>query len=92
MIGDDFLRILRCPLTHQPLTLAGADLLERVNAAVDAGGIVNRLGETVTRRLDGGLVNQQGTLLYAIHDDIPCLLTDEAIDLGQPGLSAPSDV
>lgn len=83
MISDDFLRLLRCPLSHQPLTPAGAELLEQVNRAVREGRLVNRAGEPVTRPLDSGLVNAAGTLLYAIHDDIPCLLADEAIDLGQ---------
>jgi uncharacterized protein YbaR (Trm112 family) len=83
MIRDEFLRILRCPLSRQRLKLADGSLMARVNAAIEAGRIVNRIGQTVRRRCDGGLINQEGTLLYPIHDEIPCLLVDEAIVLEQ---------
>jgi uncharacterized protein YbaR (Trm112 family) len=53
----------------------------RVNAAIEQGSAVNRVGTVVTRRLDGGLVNEQGNVLYPIRNDIPCLLADEAIVL-----------
>lgn len=83
MISEDLLSILRCPVTHQPLHAADSSLLARLNAKIEAGQVVNRLGEAISQPLDGGLVNQAGTLLYAVRDDIPCLLTDEAIDLEQ---------
>jgi len=81
MIDDEFLRILRCPVTRQPLQVADDAILARINAAIGAGRLLNRLGQTVTQALDGGLINQTQTLLYPIHDEIPCLLADEAIDL-----------
>ena len=82
MISEDLLQILQCPSTRQPLKLADASLVARVNAAISEGRAVNRLGEAVRKTLDGGLVNQNQTLLYGIFDDIPCLLVDEAIELG----------
>jgi uncharacterized protein YbaR (Trm112 family) len=82
MISDDFLQILRCPETHQSLRRADAELVEQVNADIAAGRVTNRSGERVTRPMDAGLVNQDGNLLYAVRDEIPCLLVDEAIDLG----------
>jgi uncharacterized protein YbaR (Trm112 family) len=83
MISENLLRIFRCPVSQQPLRLADDALLSRVNAAIQAGRVVNRLGETVTRPLAGGLVNEAGTLLYAIHDETPCLLADQAVELEQ---------
>ena len=53
----------------------------RINAAIGEGRVLNRLGRTVTQTLDGGLINQTRTWLYPIHDEIPCLLADEAIEL-----------
>jgi len=81
MISDDFLRILRCPATQQPLKIADEGLVARANARIAAAEAVNRLGETIQRTLDGGLVNESETLLYAIYDEIPCLLVDEAMEL-----------
>ena len=81
MISDDFLRLLRCPATMQPLRHADAEFVERINGHIAAGEAVNRLGEKLQRTLDGGLINQSGTLLYPIYDEIPCLLADEAIEV-----------
>ena len=41
-IDPDFLSILVCPETHQPVAVADAAILERVNAAVSAGRAVTR--------------------------------------------------
>ena len=81
MIDEEFLRILRCPVSRQPLKLVDDVVLARLNAAIGEGRVLNRLGQTVTQTLDGGLTNQAQTLLYPIHDEIPCLLADEAIEL-----------
>ncbi|MFV1965256.1 MAG: Trm112 family protein [Pirellulaceae bacterium] len=83
MIRDEFLRMLRCPVSHRPLRHAEKALLDRVNAAIDAKRLVNPLGETVDQPLDDGLVNEAGTLLYPVRDEIPCMLVDEAIALAQ---------
>src|SRR5687767_12554214 len=80
-VHDFFLQVVRCPATRQPLHVAGADLVERINQAIAVGAVVGKDEERLTRRLDGGLVNADRSLLYPIYDEIPCLLADRAISL-----------
>ncbi|HUJ74771.1 MAG TPA: Trm112 family protein [bacterium] len=81
MIDPQLLDILVCPETKEPVQLAGAELLARINRAIAAGKLVNRAGEKVGEPLDGGLVRQDGKLLYPIREDIPIMLVEEAIPL-----------
>jgi uncharacterized protein YbaR (Trm112 family) len=79
VIDKELLAILACPETHQPLSLADAALLERVNARIRAGGVVNVGGAAVADPLEAGLVREDGAVLYPIRDGIPVLLVDEGI-------------
>ena len=81
MIDKDLLQILACPETHQPLAEAGAELLARVNARIAAGQAQNKGGQAVAEKLEGGLVRQDGRIVYPIRDGIPVLLVDEGIPL-----------
>lgn len=79
MIDKELLKILACPETHQPLAEAGADLLAAVNARVAAGSCANVGGHKVESALEGGLVREDGRIVYPIRDSIPVLLVDEGI-------------
>jgi uncharacterized protein YbaR (Trm112 family) len=83
MISDEFIEMTRCLHTGRPLHRADKTLCERLNQAIGAGHVQNRSGETVARAIDAGLVNEDGSLLYPVYDDIPQLLSDEAIPLAQ---------
>lgn len=81
MIDEQLLEILACPETKEPVHLADAGLIERVNAAIAEGKLKNRGGEAVTEAIDGGLVRKDEKFLYPIRDEIPIMLVEEAIPL-----------
>ena len=81
MIDKELLEILACPATRQPLRLATADELARVNTRVAAGACTNVGGAKVEAPLAEGLVREDGAIVYAIREDIPVLLIDEGISL-----------
>jgi uncharacterized protein YbaR (Trm112 family) len=86
MIDAQLLEILVCPETKEPVRLADAALLERVNGAISAGKLRNRSGEAVTEKIDGGLVRADGKWLYPIRDEIPIMLVEEALPLPVPSV------
>ena len=77
------LSILCCPVTHKGLTLARADLLSSVNAAIDAGTLVNHDGVQIAEKLTEALVTDDGKTLYPVNDGIPVLLEGESVVLDQ---------
>ena len=80
-VSPELLEILVCPETKQPIAVAGADVLSRLNAEIDAGRLRNRGGESVKARITEGLVRQDGRILYPVDDGIPVMLIDESIEL-----------
>ena len=81
MIDPEFLGMLVCPSSRQPLREATAAELEAVNAAIAAGEARNRGGNAVDKSIEAGLVPTSGEALYPILDGIPILLSSEAIPL-----------
>ena len=77
------LSILCCPVTHKGLSLARADLLKSVNAAIDAGKLVNHDGAHISEPLSEALVTDDGKILYPVNDGIPVLLEGESVVLDQ---------
>jgi len=77
------LTILRCPVTHKGLNTANRDLLARVNAAIDSGGLVNRDGTVLSQPLEQALVTDDEKLAYPVSNGIPVLLEGESISLEQ---------
>ena len=81
MVNPDLLDLLVCPETKQTLMVADADILDRVNRAVEGKSLVNQGGDRVKGRIEEGLVREDGKVLYPVKDDIPVMLLDEAIRL-----------
>jgi uncharacterized protein YbaR (Trm112 family) len=79
MIDPQLLEILCCPETKQPVALVGDDVIERVNAAIQARTVKTRGGKLVEEKIDGGLLREDRKYLYPIRESIPIMLEDEAI-------------
>ena len=83
MIDKQLLAILVCPENRTPLQLADDELVEKLNRAIAAGQVQNRVGEPVSEPVEGGLVREDKTLVYPIREGIPVLIVDEAIPLDE---------
>jgi len=83
VIDEKLLQILVCPKDQTALNLADGPLLAKVNRAIADGKVRNLGGQAVTEMLQGGLIREDGALLYPVVEDIPVLLVDEAISMDQ---------
>ena len=81
MIDQELLDILACPETKEGLTVAENTVVERINEKIKAGDLKNRGGEDIKEVINGGLIREDGKYLYAIRDEIPIMLIDEAIPM-----------
>ena len=78
-LDKDLLAILACPETKEPVAPAEEALVARVNAAIEAGKVKSRDGQSVTRIMDGALLRQDKKVLYPVRGGIPIMLIDESI-------------
>ena len=79
---DWVMEILRCPVTHSTLEVASSELLERINQRIREGAAKTYGGEPVSDPVAAGLVNESQSLLFVIADDIPNLIPDDAVVIG----------
>ena len=77
------LTILRCPVSHKGLLVLKKDKLARVNAAIDAGDLVNHEGSAIADALTEALITDDGKRIYPVNDGIPVLLEGESISMEQ---------
>jgi len=80
-VAPDLVEILVCPETKQPVRLADATELSRVNERIRAGSLRNRGGAAVKQELAEALIREDGRILYPVDDGIPVMLVDESIEL-----------
>lgn len=72
-------RFLQCPITLKSVKWAEPGLLRRVNRAIEAGQLTNRVGVAVQEPMDAALVDESQTVLHPCWGGLPTLLPDEAI-------------
>ena len=83
MIDPQLLSILRCPVTASTLRIAEGSLIQSINEEIGKKKIQSRIMEELDTPIDGGLINQEGSLLMPIYQGIPDMNPDDAITLGQ---------
>jgi len=83
------LELLVCPQNHLQLRSAEAPLVEQLNRAIVAGRVSNAARRSVEKPIDGGLIREDGQLLYPIVDQIPIVLADEAIAINSSVFPGP---
>jgi uncharacterized protein YbaR (Trm112 family) len=81
MVHPDLLEILACPDDKSPVRLMDDAALAALNERIGKGGVKTRGGQPVTEALQAALVREDGKYAYAVRDDIPIMLVDEAIAL-----------
>ena len=80
-IDAGLLEVLRCPETHQAVHEAEAALVADLNRRIAEGTLTSRSGQAISEPLDGGLVRDDGAVLYPVRDEIPEMLIDSGITL-----------
>lgn len=81
MIAEELLALLRCPETHQTLTIAPAELVANLEAERLASRLCDRSGNLVADPVEGGLLRADGALFFPIRDGIPVLIGAEALPI-----------
>ena len=82
MIDQDLINLLSCPETKKNLELADAATIEKINAKIEKGQVLNRLKQKITEKIDGGLFREgDHSCIYPIRNNIPILLVEELIGL-----------
>lgn len=79
MVDKELLDILCCPETKQDLTLVNETVVSKINQRIKEGTLKNRAGEAIKEPIEAGLLREDRKYLYAIREDIPIMLIDEAI-------------
>jgi uncharacterized protein len=83
MVDQELLDILVCPENKTKVVLAEQSIIDKANAAIEAGTLKNRAGEKIEEKIDAGLIREDKAYMYPIRDDIPIMLIDEAIPMDQ---------
>jgi len=81
MLDSKLIDMLRCPVDGSNLQLVTGDHVQRINLAVEAGDLRDRLDQRISAPLEAALLNCQANRVYPIRGGIPSLVAGEAIDL-----------
>ena len=80
-INQEFLELLRCPLTQQALVNCNKEVIEALNTSIDNGTLKNKKGIIIQDRIKDALYSDSCNSVYLVNNQIPVLLVDEAIEL-----------
>lgn len=82
-VDKRLLEILCCPVSKRALVPLRRDQLQRLNAAIGAGGVLDVASQAVKEPLSDGLITDDGRVIYRIDDEIPVLLPESGIGTTQ---------
>ncbi len=78
-VDKNFIGMLACPETGQPLVEAEPDVCRKINALIEKGGIPDSNGNPVTETADGFLSTADRERLYPVKKGVPALLAGGSI-------------
>jgi len=87
MLNAELLALLVCPATHQDVTLANAEEIGRINAAIRDGHVRTAAGNPVDQPVEGALIRADRSIAYPIRDGIPVMLVPEGLAIQQVNLN-----
>ena len=87
-VDEGFLSLLRCPRTGAELRIAQPEELAAIHESHLKGELENAAGRRPERAIEGALVSACGRWLYPVHEGIPVLLVEEALELGKHSIDA----
>jgi uncharacterized protein YbaR (Trm112 family) len=79
MLDQEFIQMLCCPETRQPLTEVDAATLTKLNELQTQGQLFFVSQTAVPYTLSSALVREDGLRLYPVRQGIPVLLKEEGI-------------
>jgi uncharacterized protein YbaR (Trm112 family) len=82
-IDGKLLEILCCPASKTPLLRLSAGRLDKLNQAIESGGVQYVRGEMVTEALQEALITEDSKVIYPVVDEIPILLEERGIGTTQ---------
>ncbi|HWS25580.1 MAG TPA: Trm112 family protein [Xanthomonadales bacterium] len=82
-IDRRLLEILCCPVSRRPLRPLRSDQLQWLNDAIASAAVRDVNGSVLSSPFVGGLITDDGKVIYRIDDDIPVLLPEEGVGTTQ---------
>jgi len=86
MLDAELLALLVCPETHQDVTLATPEEINRLNEAIRAGQVKNVAGREVDQPLEAALIRIDRAIAYPIREKIPVMLVPEGLAISKVDL------
>ncbi|MBW7876454.1 MAG: hypothetical protein H3C47_10745 [Candidatus Cloacimonetes bacterium] len=79
MLDKEFIQMLCCPETRQPLTEVNEEFLKKLNQMQSSGSLLFVTKAPVPYPLSSALIREDGQKIYPVREGIPVLLREEGI-------------
>lgn len=82
-VEGKLLDIICCPVSKTPLIVLSQQKLDKLNAAIESGGVMYVDGEKIAEPLKEGLITEDGKVIYVVRDNVPIMLEEKGIGTTQ---------